>query len=862
MRDSPKADTERTSRAGIAALAAISVALLAAGAVATYQASLARAHAVREVVPSSPERPPDALQYLPGSSSQIGTIPEPLMAARRAALRAGFDGDDAPIDAFDRLQSVSGHEEEARTLLAQFWERKAMLADSPVRRVLYALQARVVDDDESRRREVASAIAALGPLRRARHVAEGTILWSDARTLVLRGSGWLHVLNLDTETSFDLAQSDAASALVDAHLMVTWGDAMARVWRLDAAPTAPAASFRLLASEVPLSFSGGCVLTSAGRVWREAAGAEQVADAHRRWVAGSINADLRSRRPEGPRDRSVSTPRQDLDGGALPGPGQAAQGPFRRQVRRDPRRGLRGPGAAVRAAGRGRRRLRVGPRVIATAAALRRRALRRKTFQPGRDAAHVPRVAGQGPALSRGRGRDVDSNRDGAARSHRRLLPGRRHHLRLAPLEGHGRDRPLRRSVPRGASVLGARRGRARMGLDPDACRPGPARSSPTPRRGRANRGTPNSSGSTRRENRSPQRRTRGSANGRTRGCSNTTPRTRPGRGATSSPAPPSIPPWRSATRGNASSVQIDQAFFVESPRAIADRRDRLRATLAVARSAAPGCRALGSPGEALLRPGAARRDHRPRADRRRGGDRRPHVQDRQPARPAAAFEPTGVTGVVAVGPGAVRWISRERESLLLQGTQREPSVVPRAENGVEAQIAFNREGDRFFVRTARSLCNWMIREDGALDLDGCRWSTGGWASDAAWAAADKTGETVVVFDRTAEGAALREFFGSREADVPPAASGDLACDAPPRPSEAPLTRCCGGRSASDTASRTRRPSRRTRAKWCPPRWSRRTPDCDSGGGVRAALRCAGSLRWCLRIPSNAIRREASPRTC
>jgi hypothetical protein len=239
--------------------------------------------------------------------------------------------------------------------------------------------------------------------------------------------------------------------------------------------------------------------------------------------------------------------------------------------------------------------------------------------------------------------------------------------------------------------------------------------------------------------------------------------------------------------QGEPSSVEIDQAFFVESPRpsliveiAYARRSPSPGPPLrAVARwdllekhlcgPAQPGgITGLAPTGEAVVIDGRLYRT---------GG-----------CASGRAFEPTGVTGVVAVGPGAVRWISRERESLLLRGTQREPSVVPRAENGVVAQIAFNREGDRFFVRTARSLCDWMIREDGALDLDGCRWSTGGWASDAAWAAADKTEETVIVFDRTAEGAALREFFGSREACAPPEASGDLACDAPPGPNESPVS--------------------------------------------------------------------------
>ena len=183
---------DRTNRVQVAARATLGLALLVAAGLGTYQASLAKARAVRDVVP---EGAPSAEQYLPGAAAQIGTLREPLMAARRSALRAGFEGEDAPIDAFDRLRSVPGHDDEARRLLAQFWDRKAALSDDPVSRALYALQARVVDDDDSRRRTAESAIAALGPLRRARHVAEGSILSSTRESLVLRGSGWWHVAN-------------------------------------------------------------------------------------------------------------------------------------------------------------------------------------------------------------------------------------------------------------------------------------------------------------------------------------------------------------------------------------------------------------------------------------------------------------------------------------------------------------------------------------------------------------------------------------------------------------------------------------------------------------------------------------------
>jgi hypothetical protein len=155
------------------------------------------------------------------------------------------------------------------------------------------------------------------------------------------------------------------------------------------------------------------------------------------------------------------------------------------------------------------------------------------------------------------------------------------------------------------------------------------------------------------------------------------------------------------------------------------------------------------------------------------------------PCTPDRGFEPTDVTGIAAVASGAARWIARDGESLQLGGPQREPSAVPRADKSSELQIAFSPNGHQFFVRTTRSLCNWVIRDDGNLDLDGCRWSMGGWASDAAWAAADSTGETVVVFDRASEGAALRWLFGSHE--TPPPAGGDLACDAAPGPIAAPL---------------------------------------------------------------------------
>ena len=130
---------------------------------------------------------------------------------------------------------------------------------------------------------------------------------------------------------------------------------------------------------------------------------------------------------------------------------------------------------------------------------------------------------------------------------------------------------------------------------------------------------------------------------------------------------------------------------------------------------------------------------------------------------------------------------------------------VPSAAKGSERQVAFSPNGGQFLVKTARSLCHWVIRDDGTLDLDGCRWSTGGWASDAAWAATDRSGGTVVVFDRTAEGAALREFFGDHEAEVPPSSAGDSRATHRSNRGPRPLPPSSSGRSASATASKTRR---------------------------------------------------------
>ncbi len=233
--------------------------------------------------------------------------------------------------------------------------------------------------------------------------------------------------------------------------------------------------------------------------------------------------------------------------------------------------------------------------------------------------------------------------------------------------------------------------------------------------------------------------------------------------------------------------VQIDQAFFVESPepsliieigysrrrpsetdqplRAVA--RWDLRAKRFCGPALAGAITGVAPTGDAVVIDG--------RIDRIGA------------CTPDRGFETTDVTHVAAVGPGAARWVSRDGESLRLQGPGREPTALPRAERGGEAQVAFSTNGAQFLVKTATSVCNWVARDDGTVDLDGCRWSTGGWASDAAWTADDETGATAVVLDRTAEGAALRRFFGSREIGVPTDSGGDLACNALPRPDDAPL---------------------------------------------------------------------------
>jgi hypothetical protein len=777
MRRSAKSDAERTSRIQIAALAALGVALLAAAAVGTYQASLARAHAVRE---AAPEGAPSVVQYLPGSSSQIGTLREPLMAARRAALRAGFDRDEAPIDAFDRLRSIPGHDEEARSLLAQFWDRKAMLADDPVRRVLYALQARVVDDDDGRRRTADSAIAALGPLRIARHVAEGTILSSDARTLVLQGSGWVRVFDLETQTSFDLPETDAGSSLVDAHRMVTWGYDMARVWDLDAGATSPVTSFKLLAGEAPLTFSGDCVLTSDGRVWHVGDG-EPVTVARGQWLAGSVNPTC---------DRIVLR-------GRLGGEGIAS---FRR-------RGKAWTGGYVRTLGKGAKGSPIRFSRVESCAAHAPRCVLRDTT----GAAAVWDL-GPSPPRRLDAGVDCDATRfspNGTRFMCRESQDGvsfysegaaghwTRTDVMLPPLNGPflQDDGAIAGSVPWKDPTAIDRSDV--LFLDAQPCWAPAA----VERTWGAIRMLPNGSGAVftfpatgqgapgnteffgfdstgeslagvsnawfggRRDERLLERDTTDSAAEKTYELA----------GAPFDPAL-ALGEW-----GYVSSLQIDQAFFVPTPvpsliieidfvsgspwepsrrlRAVA--RWDLQGKHFCGPAIAGALTGIGPSGEAAVIDGRIDRIGLCASDR--------------------GFEPTDVTGVQAVAPSAARWIARDGESLLLEGPRREPSVVSRADRDGEPQIAFSPNGAQFLVKTSKSLCNWLIRDDGQVDLDGCRWSTGGWASDAAWAAADKSGETAVVFDRTAEGAALRQLFGSQEARAPTAA-GDLACNAVPGP--------------------------------------------------------------------------------
>jgi hypothetical protein len=246
------------------------------------------------------------------------------------------------------------------------------------------------------------------------------------------------------------------------------------------------------------------------------------------------------------------------------------------------------------------------------------------------------------------------------------------------------------------------------------------------------------------------------------------------------------------------SSVQIDRAVFVESP----EPSMLFEMSYASGTASAPGplLRAVARwglrekhfCGPAL--PGAMMGVTPPADATRDAVVIEGRIYRLGPCTSDGGFEPVegaDATDVVAVGPGAALWVSRDGESLELRGAQRERRVVPSAAQGAEkgskTQVAFSPSGARFLVKTPWSLCDWAIRDDGTPDLEGCRWSTGGWASDAAWAAVDRTGETVVVFERTSEGAALRAFFGSGETRVPAETGRDLACAALPGPRESPL---------------------------------------------------------------------------
>ena len=753
MHPESKADAGRTSRVATTALAAVGVALLVAGVLATYEASFARARAVRDVVRASPAPASEALQYLPGASTQIGTLREPLMEARRAALRAGFDGDDAPVDAFDRLRSVPAHDEEARSLLSQFWERKAMLADDPVRRVLYALQARVVDDDDLRRRTAESAIAALGPLRSARHVVEGTVLASDARTLVVRGSGWLHVVNRETHTSFDLSDEEAGAALVDGDRMVTWGDGAARIWELAAgamAPASPAASFKLLAGEVPLAFSGAspdeCVLTSAGRVWRPGEGAMPLS-VRGRWTAGSVNATC---------DRVVLL-------------GDTVIAAARRRGKAwtvEPGRALGGVDCDVK------RFSPDGTRLVC-------RESQRGVMLCSEDATGtwtptdlmLPALTG---VFLQDDGTICGSiPRSGPAALDRADLAFFAPQACPAPPAAERAWGSIR-MLPTGSGAVftypaagkGASANTSFFGFDS---------------KGESLAAASNAWFGERRDERLLEHDATNSAGAKGYELAGV-----------------AFDPASALGSADVSSVQIDQAVFVESP----EPSMLFEMSYASGSASAPGpllravvrwgLREKSFCGPAL--PGAMTGIAPPADATRDAVVIEGRIYRLGPCTADRGVEPvegTDATDVVAVGPGAALWISRDGESLELRGAQRERRVVPSAAQGAEkgskTQVAFSPNGARFLVKTPGSLCDWAIRDDGTPDLEGCRWSTGGWASDAAWAAADRTGETVVVFDRTSEGAALREFFGSGETRIPADTGGDLACAALPGPRDPPL---------------------------------------------------------------------------
>jgi hypothetical protein len=802
MRDSTNVAPDRTadrpaqrpSHVGLAVLGVIGVTLVVMAVLGTYESSVATATAAHDRSPGGLLK---FLEYLPVSTAPIGPLREPLMDARRAALRAGFDRDDAPIDAFQRLRRVPGHEQEARSLLAEYWERKALAAESPLRRALYALQARVVDDDDSRRRAAESAIAALGPLRRARHVFEGAILSSDAHTLVMRGSGWLHVLDRDTGGSFDLSDSQAASAIVDGRRMVTWGDGVARIWGLDRAPTQPLASFKLLPGEVPLAFAGvssassarGCILTSAGRVWGADDSPEPVDVARGRWTTGSLAASCDSLVLRGDRLAAYhrvraktwrAEPFRQADHGALFGPlSRAPSGKGDSALKID--------ACATRAA-RCVLAEPSGVRSLWEFDAAPRRLL------DGIDC-EVARMSPSGNRLLCRETRDgttlYSEDEDGNWTRADAVLPA----MSGGVLQDDG---VLCAAIP-WSDAPSADRSDV-MTLAPQPC--GPAGMS---ERGlRSIRMLPGGTGAVFTYGSSAEGAsesaglfgfdTRGESMA---GASNAwfgekTDERLLEHDATNSAEDDryelggrTLDPSAAFDPGDhASSVAIEDAVFVEGaePSVILalgyiepTAHGRVPAR-AVARwdlhagrfcgKAIPGALTSVAPGgTAVAVDGRVYRLGACAAGR--------------------GFEPSGATGAVAVGPGATRWIEKGEDLLYLRGLHGSAAGAPVVPTGGKVRrIAFSPSGDQFFVQTDTGLCTWEVRDDHAIDLTGCRWSAGGWASDAAWAAGDTSGATIAVFDRTSEGAAVRELFGSAEAELPIETGGNVACKAIPRSTE------------------------------------------------------------------------------
>ncbi len=665
----PREPRARSNHVKVAALLVAGAVLLAAAVLGIYETSLAKAHAVWDVVP---EGTGGAAQYLPGSTSQIGTLREPLMKARRAALRDGLDREDAPIDAYDRLRSVPGHEDEARSLLAQFWARKAMRADDPVRRVLYALQARVVNDDDSTRRAAASAIAALGPLRKARHIADGT---SDACAA-------------PPEPEEDGATQDRGDRPGVAETM------RPSERRLPRRKKGEIEVVEACATRVPR-----CVVrdsSGVGTIW-------DFGPAKPRRIFEGVDCEARRFSPDGTRLMC----RESQDGTTFYSEDEAGDWG------------------------------------------------RTDVVLPPLDNVFVQddgTVCGAAPS------KDLTSGAD--------ALIFALHECWAPP------------AVERTWSTIR---------MQPDGT--GAVFTFPPPGGGRGGSGNAEFFGfGAKGESLASASNAWFGARGDER-----------------------LLEYDATNSAGAKSYELDGMFF-ESGRRGRGRRGRLlgadrpgllrrsagahaprrhRVHEGRAARAAPGRGALGPPREALLRAGGAGEITAVAP----AGDA--VVLDGRIERLGAcgsesAFEPTDVTDVVAVGPGASLWVTRSGESLALHGVQRDalvvPSPVPRATKGGAAEVAFSASGDRFFVKNADSLCKWLLRDDGTLDLDGCRWSTGGWVSDAAWAASDKASETVAVFDRTAEGAALREFFSAHELEAPVEFDGDLACSALPRPNEPPLS--------------------------------------------------------------------------